>query len=425
MEKKITATKTMYKKFLLVTLVTFSSIVSLIPYIAYDYYNQFLTTYNITDGQLGWLLTAFGAAAIPGYFFGGWIADIFDAKKLVVIACISTALVGIGVAFSTSFIMLVILFFLFGITGVVLYWSAYLKVVKMLGSDDEQGRLFAVTDIAYAIFGLILQYTVIAITSYYLADNPMGFRYAYLIYGGLSIAIGIAIWFLLPNVEYKKEIEGGLKENVKLMGYAMKVPITWYLGIFTLGYFLIRSLIPYVNPYLTDVYGDSVEHAQAFTATIRSGALLIFSPIGGMLRDRMGAKSSRIITYFSLGCIGFSLLITTIPQMQKYAIWVMVVATLVLICNGMLSNFLYTLVTNAGVPLLYVGSVYGIASAIGYSSDLWLYTLCGGWLDKMGNAGYTPIWILSAVGGLMMLVMGIVITKKYGHEKPVKEEEAA
>ena len=92
----------------------------------------------------------------------------------------------------------------------------------------------------------------------------------------------------------------------------------------------------------------------------------------------------------------------------------MAVAVLVLICNAMMSNFLYTLVTTAAVPVLYVGSVYGIASAIGYSSDLWLYTVCGSWLDSMGNDGYRYIWLVGAIGGLMMLAMGIAVAKKYG-----------
>ena len=42
-----------------------------------------------------------------------------------------------------------------------------------------------------------------------------------------------------------------------------------------------------------------------------------------------------------------------------------------------------------------------------------LGTVCGSWLDAMGNEGYRYIWLLGAVGGLMMLLMGIAISKKY------------
>jgi MFS family permease len=420
---QITSTKAMSKKFILVFIVTFSSIAYLIPYMAYDFYNQFLEAYHVSDAQMGWLLTAFASSAVPSYFIGGWIADVFNAKKLLVTSCVGTGLISFAVSFSSSFTVLVILFFLFGVTAICLNWTAYLKIVKMLGGDDEQGRLFAATDIAYCLFSLILEYVVLALVTYIIADNPLGFKIAYIIYGALSILIGAVIQFSLPAMTYEKEGKG-LREDLRLMGHAAKLPVTWYLGIFTLGYFLIRSVMPYVNPYLTDAYGQDVVSAQVFTTTIRTLTLMIFSPVGGMIRDRMGASSSKVISYFSVGCIAFSLVMIAIPMAKGFAIWIMIVATIVLIFNSLMSNFLYTMVTNASVPILYVGSVYGIASAIGYSSDLWLYTLCGTWIDNMGNEGYRLIWLIGAIGGLMMFVMGITMTKKYGTLEAQAQKEA-
>ena len=405
-------TVSMKRKIFLVFLVTFSSIVLLIPYLAYDFYNQFLTAYGVTDTQMGVLLIAYAALGLLSCGYGVSSTDIVNPKKLVIASCVLTGLVSFAVAVCSSFGMLVLLFFCFGITAITLNWSAYLKIVKMLGEDDEQGRLFSMTDIAYSILSLVLQYIVLAIITYALADDPNGFKVAYIIYGSLSLLIGIVIYFLLPNMEYKKETKG-IKEDLRLMGHAAKLPITWYLAIFTLGYFLIRSVAPYINPYLTDAFGQSVPLAQAFTTTIRTGVLMIFSPIGGMLRDRMGKSASKLITRFSVGCIALSIVLMFLPQGKEYALWVMAAAILLLMFNALMSNYLYTLVTTAGVPIVYVGSVYGIASAIGYSSDLWLGTVCGSWLDAMGNEGYRYIWLLGAVGGLMMLLMGIAISKKY------------
>ena len=131
-------TVSMKRKIFLVFLVTFSSIVLLIPYLAYDFYNQFLTAYGVTDTQMGLLLTAYAASAVPSYFFGGWIADIFNPKKLVIASCVLTGLVSFAVAVCSSFGMLVLLFFCFGITAITLNWSAYLKIVKMLGEIQNE-----------------------------------------------------------------------------------------------------------------------------------------------------------------------------------------------------------------------------------------------------------------------------------------------
>lgn len=110
-----------------------------------------------------------------------------------------------------------------------------------------------------------------------------------------------------------------------------------------------------------------------------------------------------------------------IPHGRQYAAWIMVAAVLLLACNGMMSNFLYTLVTTANVPIVYVGSVYGIASAIGYSSDLYLFAICGNWLDSMGNEGYKYIWLIGALGGLLMFAMGMAVKRRYGLDT-AKEE---
>lgn len=82
--------------------------------------------------------------------------------------------------------MLALLFFCFGITAITLNWSAYLKIIKMLGNDDEQGRLFAMSDIAYAILSLGLQYIVLAIITYALRIIQTALRQLY-IYRWLSI----------------------------------------------------------------------------------------------------------------------------------------------------------------------------------------------------------------------------------------------
>lgn len=76
-----------------------------------------------------------------------------------------------------------------------------------------------------------------------------------------------------------------------------------------------------------------------------------------------------------------------------------------------LSTCLYTPVAEGRIPIAMTGTVMGVASAIGYSSDIWLYNLCGRWLDKLGNAGYTNIWYFTAAGGLMMIVMAMQLNK--------------
>ena len=407
----------LWKKYLMVLVLTFSCITYLTPYMCYDFYNQFLDAYHLTDGQMGTLMTFFGLTAMPGYLFGGWLADKFNPKKMVVWSCFLTALVSVAVAFTSNFTVLIILYFCYGITGITMNWGAYLKIVRMLGEDDEQGRLFASTDIAYSLFTLFLTYCVLALTMTLLDKTSMGFKGALLIYAVLTVIIGIGINILIPN-KSKEELDridsSEDRINFKLLGKVLLMPFTWYLGLFTLGYYIFRSTITYINPYLTDAFGVSVAFATAFAATVRLGMLMIMSPTGGFIRDRiLGGRATPIALIGGTGAMIFAIVMSFIPQTAGLSYAVMGVAALIMMFACFTSTCLYTPVAEGRIPIAMTGTVMGVASAIGYSSDIWLYKLCGNWLDKLGNAGYTNIWYFTACGGVMMIVMALQLNRHY------------
>lgn len=417
------------KKYLMVFLLTFSNIVYIIPYLSLDFYNQFLEAYKITDGQLGFLITLFGITAVPGYFLGGWLADIFSPKKMVVWSTISTALVGFGVALTSSYTVLMVLYFLYGLTSTMMNWAAYLKVIRMLGGDEEQGRLFGSVDIAYGLFSLILEAGVLALVTTKLADNPLGFKLSIMIFGAISIIVGIAIQVLIPEPSaeaLKKEALSDVDRfRFSLIGKAVRMPITWYLSLFTMGYFIIRSTMPYVNPYITDTYGMDEEAAATIMLTIRTMSLTVMSPFGGYLRDRIGGRTTPIAMVGSTGALVFSLILGFIPEMMVPSTMIFTIAAVILIFNSATTSALYTPTAEGKVPIVFTGTVLGIASAIGYSSDIWLYTLCGNWLDNMGNAGYRNIWFLTAAGAALMAAMGLMLYRQYKKAGLSETEESA
>jgi MFS family permease len=405
------------KKYLMVLVLTFSCITYLTPYMCYDFYNQFLAAYNLTDGQMGTLMTFFGMTALPGYLFGGWLADRFNPKNMVVWSCFLTALVSVAVAFTSSFPLLVFLYFCYGITGITMNWGAYLKIVRMLGEDDEQGRLFASSDIAYSLFTLFLTYCVLALTMTVLDHTSFGFKGALFIYAALTVIIGIAIKILIPSKSKEELAKIDSSEdriNFKLLGKVLLMPFTWYLGLFTLGYFIFRSTITYINPYLTDSFGVSIAFATAFASTIRLGMLMIMSPTGGYIRDKvLGGRATPVALIGASGAMIFAIVLALIPQTAGLGVAVMCVAALVMMFTCFTSTCLYTPVAEGKIPIAMTGTVMGVASAIGYSSDIWLYNLCGSWLDKYGNGGYTNIWYFTACGGILMITMALLLNRHY------------
>ena len=68
----------MNRKYLLIFLLTLSTLCYQLPYLSQTFYTQFLEAFALSNQQAGQLLTMFSLTATPGYLFGG-----IDRKSVV------------------------------------------------------------------------------------------------------------------------------------------------------------------------------------------------------------------------------------------------------------------------------------------------------------------------------------------------------
>lgn len=92
--------------------------------------------------------------------------------------------------------------------------------------------------------------------------------------------------FIVPFDPSKVKEDENDKITLALVKDVLKMPVTYYLGMFTLGYYLIRCIIPSVNPHLSASFGISVTFATAFTMTARTGIKMFSGPLGGRLETK-------------------------------------------------------------------------------------------------------------------------------------------
>ena len=133
-----------YFQFLLVVLAA-GSIYPLI-YLKTNYQETILQVFKMTLPQLNNIYSILGLLFVIGYFPSGLLSDKFSAKKLLAISLFLTGVGGLWFAQIPTFNNVVIIFSIWGIFSVFTFWSAHMKIVKLLASEKDSGKFFGILD---------------------------------------------------------------------------------------------------------------------------------------------------------------------------------------------------------------------------------------------------------------------------------------
>ena len=371
-----------------------------LPYLKSTFYDPMRLALGLDHQQLGNLLSVYGILATILYFFGGFMADKFSAKKLMSFSLVSTGLLGFYFATFPSYTMLLIIFALWGITTIFTFWAASMKVIRMLGDESVQGKLFGLNEGLSGIAGVVVSFIGLYLFEIF-ADVTIGFKYVVWLYSGLSVLCGILIMFIVKE----KKVEGEKSASLKELVSAVKMPKAWLIGLIIFSTYMVFSSLTYLSPYLSDVFKISMALISALsiirTYAIKMGA----SPVAGILVDKVGS-SLKVLNIGFIAVAVCELLFLLLPRSESL---VMVAVLNMIVLSIVLFGFrgiYFATVAESKIPIEKTGAVIGIASFIGFCPDAFFYTLVGGWIDK-GEQGYTYMFILC----LVCAVVGFIASK--------------
>ena len=276
----------MLKKYWLTFFATLSNSAFLITMLSQTFYVQFQEVYNLTNTQLGFLEGIGSIGGFIGGFVGGFFADRFSPRKLTALGCVVAFAAAVAEALSSSYFVLILVYIALSFSSNVLLMTPYFKLLKLLGTDEEQGKIMTFSETAYAIVTLLINYGFLGAIS---AFN-LSFQAALIAVGAINglVAIGIYGLFRAPGLtreedRLKKEAlerknSRGAKDSgvKKTSGNALtefisvlKMPILWLNVAATMTMtFYNQVVFTYMNPYLVNVLG--IAAATASLLQIRS-----------------------------------------------------------------------------------------------------------------------------------------------------------
>lgn len=399
------------KKYLIIFIIASGTTVMYsLPYLKSTFYDPMRLALGLDHLQLGNLLSMYGILATILYFPGGFLADKFSAKKLLSFSLVSSGLLGLYFSTFPSYTMLLVIFALWGVTTILTFWAASIKVVRMLGDKNEQGKLFGFNEGLSGIAGMVVSFIGLYLFEVF-SDVTVGFRYVIWLYSGLSILCGIILFFVIKE----KAVEGVEKTSFADIISAVKMPKAWLIGGIIFSTYMVFSSLTYLNPYLSDIFKISMVLISTLAIIRTYGIKMGASPLAGVLVDKVGSsiKVLRIGFLLTAGC---ELVYLLLPRNSSFlAIAVLNMLVLSIILFGFRGIYFAT-VAESNIPIEKTGAVVGLASFIGFCPDAFFYTLVGGWLDK-GESGYTLLFALCLACSLLGYVCATVLSKMNAKDK--------
>lgn len=390
-----------------------AGIIFQLPYIRETFYVPIQNAMNLTNEQMGLLSSGYATMATLSYFIGGIIADKFSARKLLTFSFLATGVLGLWFSTFPGFTVSRIIFVLMGISTIITYWSACIKATRLLGTEEEQGRLFGLQEGLRGVLNALLVFAMTAVFSTFV-NEVAGAAAAIRVCAITVIVIGILNWFFIEDTETGGQTES-LGEVVKGMFKCLLIPRVWLLVGIVFTAYSVYGLIGYVTTYAQEFYGMTATTA-ATLGGVRYLLQGVGGVIGGFLADKLHSRMKVIIG----GCIGLAIsfaLYVFLPSEASLYTAVVINFFFGLIFIYAVRSQYFAVHQDAGISIQLSGRVSGISSALGYLPDVFMYTLVGGWMDAYGRTGFNMTWIYAVVAALLCVVLTLILGKVTKKEK--------
>lgn len=370
-----------------------------------------LEVFRLNNTQVGDAIAVYGITAMVCYFPSGVIADRFSARRLMSLSLLATVFGGLWMITIPDQLGLALLFGFWGITNILLFWSAMLRATREWGGKLAQGRAFGLLDggrglvsaaaatIAVFFLSLFLSGEVENTTSY---EKVLALRAVIYFYTVLTFVAAILVWFIIPETKHLKISHGtnpfdGIRKVLKSRS-------AWLQALIVVcAYCGYRGLDMY-SLYAVDV----LEMNDVSAARFMSNATYL-RPIGaiaaGFLADRF-TSIKILVTTFVLLIFGYLLLFfSSVNEISIFLIFANLIITILAVYA--LRGIYFALFEETSVPKNLTGTTVGLVSLVGFTPDVFFHSIAGRILDaNPGEKGFN-LFFLFLIG---FAVIGILAT---------------
>lgn len=380
------------------------------------YQESMLQVFNMTLPQLNVMYSVIGLVFVFGYAPSGYLSDVFSAKKLLAVSLFFTGIGGLWFAQIPSYENVVIIFGLWGFFSVFTFWSAHMKIVRLLGADNEQGKFFGILDGGRGLVEAILASLALFIFSGILGNSIeivdkrealVAVIYMY------SIMLLVVSALVMIFVQDDKKLIGTKDDKANkfqwsYVGMLFKNKYVYlHGGIIFMGYIVFWTVY-YIGGFLESNVGlDSVTVASIMVVVLWMRPIGGF--LGGLLADKFGRTTVQLVALvIASTCL---ILAAVLPVSLGQAVFFPLVVILAIFFYTIRGTY-WSLLGDYKLEAFILGTAIGVVSFIGYLPDVLIPIANTMLWNTFGpQGGYNAYFIMSGLSGFVGVVLVIIFAK--------------
>lgn len=394
----------------IVVLALSGSVIFGLPFFRFDYYDAYISTYHLTNTQMGVFGTVIGAFGIISYLFGGVVADGMPIRKIIVVSLFGTGIGGLLHLLPLGFKGLLCVYALWGVSTTFAFWPACVKAVRVMSDEDSQGKAYGFFEGTQSIGGAVAALIAIAFFNFgtsRMGNEVLAMKYVILFYAFINIAMGIFAFFAVQD---EKMVLRAERVSFKGIAKVLKNPAVWMICLVSFCNHVFCLSIYYYIPYVTDILGASVAFG-AMLGVFRKFGSISGNIIGGYLADKFGTARLMLLAFVVM--LGGQAVMLFTPAKRSSILIVAVLFVTILVFFHMNYAMAWTMMSEGAVPVEYSGTAAGLICTAGAIPETFVSMLAGNMIDNHpGVAGFRYFfYFLTAViaAGLGL----ILIWRKY------------
>ena len=371
-------------------------------------FDRFIMNYAILGISEDFQLTASATGIVLSSFFagyalmqipGGWLADKFGYRKVLIIAVLLWSIFTFFTGSAWSFWSLILIRFLFGL-GEGSYFPAASKGIANWFPRNERSKAMSIMLTSGTIMGVVSPIIGTMLM------QSIGWRMIFYIVGGIGFLIALLFYFFLHEQSQPKTVKPASKTKSPLRD-VLKTPMIWNLFIAYFSIYAINwGLSAWMPTYLLNVKGLDLTSVGVFSAIpafagiiamLASGYILDRLPEG---KDKLLAAVFGLLTAISLYLMAFA------PNITLFVVYQSVVTILL--------SFNIILITSVPLKILHedvVGTANGFINTGAQFAGVLTPMLIGFLVDFFGGS-YNAAFILLICFALLCSIALFLIRPK-------------